>query len=575
MNERRILWALVASVVIALIFTFAVPRFFGPAEPPRPSRTAAAPAKQEPRPQARERTASAAKRDRTASREPAQRVQGPRPREQLAHVSTRDFGAALTTRGATVETFTLKSRKFRRKKDGRRVPVDLVSTEREKWLPLRIGFRSSDFAYQDQNVDYDLVSSGRGRAVFEYASAEVRIRRTYEARGAFQLLLTTEITNLTDEEQSHKLELSTFRYLRWEEEKGGLFQQSPWVVTGVCEHGGETERFARGDMWSERSTAGAIGYAALDDLYFAQALLPDRGTQAECRMKARALPQGALYRASLVYQETAVAPGATVKYRTRAYFGPKDHDGLAKVDARLQSVVDFGFFAPLCRILLHVLKFFQGFVANWGLAIILLTLSVKTLLFPVTQKSFKSMREMQRVKPLIDELNQRYANDKEKRNQAMMALYKQHKINPFGGCLPIVIQTPIGLALYTTLWRAIELYQEPFTLYWVDLSAPDPYFVLPLVLGATMFIQQKMTPSTLDAMQQKMMMYFMPIMFTAFMLFLPVGLTLYILTNTLLTIAQQQFMYRRHPVPAAVPAPAPTAPGETRAPRQRPARRRG
>jgi len=158
----------------------------------------------------------------------------------------------------------------------------------------------------------------------------------------------------------------------------------------------------------------------------------------------------------------------------------------------------------------------------------------------------------------------------------MMQVYKEHKINPFGGCLPVLFQMPIGLALYTTLWRAIELYQEPFVLYWRDLSSPDPYFVLPLVLGVTMFIQQKMTPTTMDPAQQKMMQWFMPIMFTAFMLFLPVGLTVYILTNTLLTIAQQQALYRRHPLPAVVPAAPSSPPTEvSRARPQRPARRRG
>jgi YidC/Oxa1 family membrane protein insertase len=141
----------------------------------------------------------------------------------------------------------------------------------------------------------------------------------------------------------------------------------------------------------------------------------------------------------------------------------------------------------------------------------------------------------------------------------MMELYKQHKINPFGGCLPILFQTPIWIALYTMLWRGVELYRAPFFAYYTDLSSADPYFVLPLLLGVTMFVQQKITPTTMDEAQQKMMLYFMPIMFTVFMLFLPAGLCLYSLVNSLLTIGQQRLLYRGQPPISAAPAARPAA----------------
>lgn len=578
MNERRILYSLAAALVIALAFTFVGPKFFGET-PERPAPAA----REDDSPRAEPSHPAKAEPDRPAKRIGSEaRPAGPRPSptarppEQKVKLRGADFVATLSSRGGTLSSFRLLAKKYRRVHEGKTEQIDLVSTEREKWLPLRLGFRDADFEYQEQNVDYRLVSSDTRHAVFEWESAEVRIRRTYEVKDPFQLLLTTEITNLGQAAQSHKLELETFRYVRADDEEGRLFSQSPWVVSGVCDHGGEIARYAKGDMWHETSDAGRIGFAAADDLYFVQSLLPSGRAQAECRMKARALPQGSLFRVSLVYAKDELEGGGTARYETRAYFGPKDHDGLARIDPQLQQLVDFGILAPLCRILLHVLQFFFGFVGNWGVAIILLTVSVKILLYPLSQKSFKSMREMQRVKPIIDGINAKYPDDKDRRNQALMQVYKEHKINPFGGCLPIVFQMPIGLALYTTLWRAIELYQEPFTLWWVDLSSPDPYFVLPLILGVTMFIQQKMTPTTMDPAQQKMMQWFMPIMFTAFMLFLPVGLTVYILTNTLLTIAQQQALYRRHPLPAVVPAaPAPTPTEDSRARQQRPARRRG
>jgi YidC/Oxa1 family membrane protein insertase len=571
-NDRRILYSLGAALVIALAFTYAGPTFFDDSPVPQTTAPEGDSADTTAPERAAEEPAPAPRPRRTATASPAAR-----PPEQKVMLRSDDFVATLSTRGGTLSSFRLLAKKYRRVTDRGTKQVDLVSTEREKWLPLRLGFREADFAYQEQNVDYRLVSSDDRHAVFEWSSAEVRIRRLYEVKDPYQLLLTTEITNLGQASQSHKLELETFRYVRAEDEEGKFFSQSPWVVSGVCEHGGEVTRHVKGDMWHETSNAGRIGFAAADDLYFVQTLLPKAGTRAECRMKARALPEGSLFRVSLVYAKDELAAGATSRYETRAYFGPKDHDGLARIDPELQHLVDFGFLAPLCVMLLHVLQFFYGYVGNWGIAIILLTVAVKILLYPLSQKSFKSMREMQRVKPIIDGINAKYPDDKDRRNQALMQVYKEHKINPFGGCLPILLQMPIGLALYATLWRAIELYQEPFTLWWVDLSSPDPYFVLPLILGVTMFIQQKMTPTTMDPAQQRMMQWFMPIMFTAFMLFLPVGLTVYILTNTLLTIAQQQALYRRHPLPATVPvAPTPTPPTEdSRARQQRPARRRG
>jgi len=583
MNEKRVLVALAVALAVALGYAFLAPKLGG--TPGSDEQTSSAPSRQEGRPRA-----EPTEPHRPAPAAPPAPALSPaaRPPARTAHLEGRDFEAAITTRGATLSSFRLRGRKYRRTIDGRTAQVDLVSTEREKWLPLRLGFRSADFPFPRQAIDYELVSSDARHAVFEYRNAKVLLRRRYEVRDPFQLVLTTEVQNLTNADQSHKLELETFRFVGRHDEKGRLFSQPPWNVSGVCEIGGEIKRHARSDLWQEQTSAGRIGFASADDLYFAQVLLPQGAAKAECRAKARVLyeedsdePAGTLYRVSLAYETREVAPGQTASYVTRAYFGPKDRDILGQIDPKLQRVVDFGWLEPLCKILLHVLQFFQTLVGNWGLAIILLTVSVKILLFPLSQKSFKSMREMQRVKPLIDQVNERYANDKDRRNQALMALYKEHKINPFSGCLPILFQMPIGFALYTTLWRAIDLYQEPFVLYWKDLSAPDPYFVLPLVLGGTMFIQQRMTPTTMDPAQQKMMQYFMPIMFTSFMLFLPVGLTIYILTNTLLTITQQQLLYRRMPLPATAAAPArssaPSAPPPSevsRAP-QRPARRRG
>jgi len=168
-----------------------------------------------------------------------------------------------------------------------------------------------------------------------------------------------------------------------------------------------------------------------------------------------------------------------------------------------------------------------------------LTVLIKLLLLPVTHRSFKQMQKMATLKPLMDEVKAKYGDNKERLNQEMMALYKREKMNPVGGCLPMLLQMPIWIALYRTIYTSVELYQAPLGLWIQDLSQPDKYFVLPVLLGVSMFVQQKLTPTTMDSAQAKMMLWFMPIMFTVFMLFLPSGLNLYIFVNTLLSMLQQ------------------------------------
>ncbi|MCZ7678696.1 MAG: membrane protein insertase YidC [Sandaracinaceae bacterium] len=251
-------------------------------------------------------------------------------------------------------------------------------------------------------------------------------------------------------------------------------------------------------------------------------------------------PDGTLFEARLIYPWETVEPGQTRTWRVLGYLGPKMPAALASAEHRLPEVVDLGFFSLIAGYLAKLLGFIHDYVPNWGLAIILLTVLIRLLLFPLTNLSFNSMSRMRLLKPEIDRINEIYKDDAEKKGAAVMELYRKHKINPLSGCLPMLLQLPIWWALYTSLSTNIELYHMPFALWWTDLSAPDPYFVLPLMLGVLMHVQQRITPTTADPMQAKMMMWFMPIMITVFMLFLPSGLCLYMLTNSALGIAQQK-----------------------------------
>jgi len=228
-----------------------------------------------------------------------------------------------------------------------------------------------------------------------------------------------------------------------------------------------------------------------------------------------------------------------------AYFGPKQSEYLAASGHQFDKAIDYGFFHPLAKPLMDVLKFFYGFIGNYGFAVILLTVCIKLLFWPLTQKSYKSMKGMQKLQPEMKKMREKYGKDKQKLNQEMMRFYKENKVNPLGGCLPMVIQIPVFFALYRVLLGSIELRHAPFMLWITDLSARDPYYITPLIMGVTMFIQQKMQPTNMDPTQAKIML-FMPVVFTFMFLNFPAGLVLYWLTNNLLTILQQ-YLIRRQP----------------------------
>ena len=240
-------------------------------------------------------------------------------------------------------------------------------------------------------------------------------------------------------------------------------------------------------------------------------------------------------------------------YAFDLYVGPKDINLLKKAEVGLEDSIDFWIVGILAKPMLQVLKWCYSLFPSWTLAIILLTVLVKLLLLPLTQKSFGQMQRMSALKPQMDEVREKYGKDKARLNQEMMNLYKREKVNPLGGCLPMLLQMPIWIALYRTIYSSAELYQAPMGLWIHDLSAPDPYFVMPLLLGVMMFAQQKLTPTATDSQQAKMMLYIMPVMFTVFMLFLPAGLNLYILVNTLLSLFQQYYLKRKF-APPATPA---------------------
>lgn len=236
--------------------------------------------------------------------------------------------------------------------------------------------------------------------------------------------------------------------------------------------------------------------------------------------------------------EVAVAPATKQTLSSQVYIGPKRHDIISAVAPGLELSVDFGALWFIAKPLFMTLRYIHDQTGNWGFAIILVTLLLKVMFFPLSAAGYRSMANMRRVQPRMLALRERFADDRAQLNQAMMKLYKDEKINPLGGCLPIVIQIPVFIALYWVLLESVEMRQAPFILWVHDLSEKDPFFVLPLLMGISMWAQQKLNPAPIDPMQAKVMQ-FMPIMFTVFFAFFPSGLVLYWFVNNMLSIAQQ------------------------------------
>lgn len=280
------------------------------------------------------------------------------------------------------------------------------------------------------------------------------------------------------------------------------------------------------------------GWIAIVQHYFVSAWLPREGVEREYFTKRVG---DDLYTAGIVIGDGTIAPGATGSVGASVYIGPQEKQRLAKVASGLDLVVDYGWLKVIAVPIFTVLKWIHDVVQNWGWSIILLTILIKLIFYPLNAKAGRSMAQMKVLGPKMEKLKEMYGEDRQKLNQAMMELYRQEKVNPLGGCLPIVVQIPVFIALYWVLLASIELRQSPW-LGWIhDLSAPDPYFILPVIYAVSMFVQTRLNPAPADPVQAKVMMI-MPIVFSVFFLFFPAGLVLYWVCQNLLSILQQWYI---------------------------------
>jgi YidC/Oxa1 family membrane protein insertase len=340
----------------------------------------------------------------------------------------------------------------------------------------------------------------------------------------------------------------------WKGRMYGQLQQAEWVdpessyfihtFTGAALHT-DQERYRKIAFQEIAHQPLALtspgGWAAMLQHYFVAAWVPpaDGVNHFYTRML-----EGPRYVIGAMGPELEVPPGASAELPMRLYVGPKIQERLSEVAPGLELTLDYGIFWFLSQPLFWALDKIHDVVGNWGWAIIALTIGIKLTFYHLSATSYRSMARMRKLQPRLMELKERFGDDRQRMSQAMMELYRKEKVNPLGGCLPIVIQIPVFIALYWVLVESVELRQAPFVLWLNDLSDPDPYYVLPLLMGATMLVQQWLNPAPMDPLQQKVMMT-LPIVFTVFFAFFPAGLVLYWTTNNALSIAQQWFITRR------------------------------
>ncbi|NVK25716.1 MAG: membrane protein insertase YidC [Gammaproteobacteria bacterium] len=359
-------------------------------------------------------------------------------------------------------------------------------------------------------------------------------------RNKHSIDISFEVTNTS----ANSLEVQPFYQLKQSIAGEESSMMMPTYRGGAYSTAEETyEKYDFEDMQDNSLNKNTLGgWVGMIQHYFVSAWVPNKESLNNLYSRVVGNNQAAI----IGVKEPAIIvnSGETVSANATLFTGPKNQAELHEIHDTLDLTVDYGFLWFISQILFSALVAIYGFVGNWGIAIIIITILVKTLMYPLTKKQYESTAKMRALQPKMEQLKQRYGDDRQKFGQATMELYRKEKVNPMGGCLPLLLQMPIFLALYWVFLESVELRHAPFGLWITDLSAKDPYFILPVLFGASMFLMQKLTPTpSMDPMQQKMMLW-MPVIFSVFFLWFPSGLVLYWLISNVISIAQMLIIYR-------------------------------
>lgn len=468
-------------------------------------------------------------------------------------VATEKVTASFTNVGGRLASWRLN--RFNDKAGPQGQPLDLVQTADRGFLPLSTYWVGSGPSMGERDT-YEIVKKGPDEVVFTRVDpAGFRVTKTYKPDfDRYHIDLIIAVESLGAASGQGRLSMSMFQdYL---EQKSSFFKQNMNIRQFAAYVGGELETQMVAKAAGMQFPANVI-WAGWEDVYFLTAVAPATSESTQAQVLGPKESGGPLA-AVITLPETTIGPGQSASFEFAAYLGPKSEDVLVAAGHGFDQALDFGWFSGIAKLLVRFLQFLYSVTGNWGVAIIITTVIIKIVLMPLTHKSYKSMKQMSALQPLMAELREKYKEDRERLNQETMALYKAHGVNPASGCLPMLLQLPIFLAFYRALYGTIELRHSPFVWWIQDLSAPDPYYVTPIIMGATMVITQKMTPTSADPVQQKIMMV-MPVVFTFMFLNFPSGLVVYWLVNNILTIGQQYYMMKSGP--SAPPVAAKPAKG--------------
>lgn len=501
-------------------------------------------------------------------------------------IETQNYSAVFTSEEAALKHFKLNNYQdrveespltikliqffqdlFGKKEEAPMTPkrLDLVNTSEQEGIPLGLNFINprpslSDGHWEVEKEQLRLVSPGeRGEIAFvKSIDKGLKVAKRYGfTSGKNTIDLVVEVQNTSSQEITIQFGLEWIG--RVELEKLAEEGNKDYGLKYAFIKNQKVERKDLGGAGSsgctpgcgtpkktvepfESSDKGEIEWYAFEGEYFTALLVPPP-SESNVTLAVKGSEKN-LLKADMILSPLSIPPKKAVKIPYRIYIGPKDTDRLKELGVNAEKLVDFGFFTIVAKPLLWFLNLTHRVTKNFGMDIIILSILIKIIFLPLTQISFKSMKEMQKVQPEMARLKETYKNDKTRLQQEMMLLYKRRKINPMSGCLPMVIQIPVFIALYNALQNAIEMRHAPFFLWIRDLSAKDPIYITPLIMGATMVLQQKMTPTAADPAQAKLFML-MPIMFTFLFLNFPSGLVLYWLINNILSIAHQYYLNKR------------------------------
>ena len=523
--EKRTILAIALSLAVLLGFQY----FFPPVKKASPPQSAS------------EKPAVT-----TGAEKPAAMVPTAAPAQSLAElpapgrtvkVNSRLYRADINTVGGCLQAFYLKEYKADLTPDS--ADLNLVTVSGRALYPLTGAAAFAGRWYEDTALEFKVeddnlaVESGSRvlRLEAELESGELLVKEIHFTETSYLLEVVYFLIDGDGVSRPAEAVRLNWSHMHPAEEK------KEYVYSGVLGYiGGELYKPSKKEKQVKRQELmGPLTWLGYTSKYFISVLMvPDVDAAARCT--------GSIERADATHLAAAIQ--VNQDNRVKVYIGPKQGALLAALGMDLEKSIEYGWFGVIARPLVEMLHFFYQYVHNYGIAIIIITILIKLAFYPLSQKSYKSMGKMKEVQPKLAKLKEKYKDDKARLNKEMMDLYRTHKVNPFGGCLPIVVQIPVFFALYRALMVAIELRHAPFFGWILDLSAKDPYYVTPLIMGATMFLQQKMTPSTGDAMQARMML-FMPIIFTFMFLNFPSGLVLYWLVNNVLSIGQQYMVMRQ------------------------------